>query len=697
MHKPFSLIALPLLLLVTTACAEPAPAQPYEPLTAGDLQVQIDRQVVERLQEEHYNPVDLDDDFSAQLLHAYLDTLDPGHSVFLASDVQRFEKRYRDQLDDGLRQGELGAAFVIFNTYQQRRVSLYQHILEQLKNGLDSFDLSDAETLEIDREKAPWPADQAARWALWTKLLENQIINMRLDENEPSDEDEDEEHQLPIVERLTRRYRSQLHQVTQVEPIDVVSTYMGAYTHLYDPHTDYFSPKQSENFEINMKLSLQGIGAQLRSQNGYTEIVRLIPGGPAIESGKLKPGDYILAVGQGKDGHFTNIVGMRLDESVLLIRGKKGSTVRLRVSADSDGSDTRTVALVRDKIKLEAQAASKQIIELERNGHSSKIGLITLPSFYQGTSQDVEKLLRELKAQNVAGIIMDLRNNGGGSLREVTDLIGLFMPSAPTVQIRDADGEIHILGDRSTWPIYSGPLAVMVNRLSASASEIFAGAIQDYGRGLIVGSQTFGKGTVQALMPLEKGRIKLTRAKFYRITGASTQIRGVTPDIHFPPLVDPDDIGEGTMPHALPWDHIDATAHPHRNTIEQLLPLLRKLHEERVATDPDFRYRVKRIALAQKRSKREQLSLQIAERRATQKSLQQKRLALANAHRKAIGKKPFEDYQAFVDADDRDVFDVGPASDEPEKPDAYQMETARIVLDLVELLAQRIEGQPNSA
>lgn len=660
----------------------------YSPLAPGDLQQQIDRQVVERLQAEHYRPVAMDDVFSARLLHAYLEDLDPTRSIFLASDIATFEARYGDTLDDGLRAGKLAAAFAIFNTYQERRIEINQWLLERVARGIDFFDLGDHETITVDRENAPWPADKAAQRALWSKRLENQIISMHLgDEDEP--DEEDAEPAPTVQERLLRRYENELKQLVQAEPIDVVAVYMGAYTHLYDPHTDYFSPSQSENFEINMKLSLQGIGAQLRSRNGYTEIVRLIPGGPAIESGKLEPTDRIIAVGQSEEGGFVNIVGMRLDETVQLIRGKKGSVVRLRITS-ADGGQARTVSLVRDKIKLEAQAASKQIIEIERDGKTYQIGLITLPSFYQGTTEDVKRLLLELKAEDIAGIVIDLRNNGGGALGEVTDLVGLFMPSAPSVQIRDAEGRIQVLGSNSE-PVYSGPLAVMVNRLSASASEIFAGAIQDFGRGIILGNTTFGKGTVQALMPLKKGRIKLTRAKFYRITGASTQVRGVTPDIQFPPLVDADEIGEGTLPNALPWDRIEPISYPHRGTIQRLVPVLTEVHQNRVAADPDFQYRVERIALIRERSERDQLSLNLEQRRARQQAFQQQILELANAHRSATGEKPFASFEEFEESDENESLGNELAADEPEEPDAYQEEAARILLDLIEVLEQGIK------
>lgn len=697
------LVLLPILILALTAQAGCAasdtapervpdagagPADGYTPLVADNDEGDIQQEVVSELQDNHYNKIGLDDAFSKKLFDAYLDDLDGTHSVFLASDVKRLRDKYATHLDDELNNGKTTAAFAIFNTYQKRRIQIDQWALARIKKGLDTLDLNNDEALNVDREKAPWPADANAREKLWTKQLENQVISLRLNDIKPKD----------IQKRLTERYTNELKRLRQAEPTDAFSAWMDAYTHSYDPHTDYFSPRRYEDFSINMNLQLQGIGAELRSKNGYAELVRLIPGGPAAKSGKLKPTDRIIAVGQGKSGDFTDVVGMRLDETVQLIRGEAGSTVRLQISPQ-DSSQAKTVVLERAKIQLKDQAADSHVLHVSHDDKKDKIGVITLPSFYNGTADDVKKQLLKLKKQDVAGVILDLRNDGGGALGEAMKLIGLFMDSAPGVQIRDAKGNIQVLGDRNEGAIYDGPLAVMTNRLSASASEIVAGALQDYGRAVIVGSQTFGKGTVQTLLPLSKGQIKLTEAKFYRVTGKSTQDRGVTPDIKFPSAIDPDKIGESALPHALPWDTIDPTSYPHSEQIGQMLTRLKQSHSQRVADDPDFQYLVKRIKLAREQSEKTSVSLDIDKRRAEQKKLKQKTLTLANTHRKATGKSPYDDYQAFEDAQDKAETDqaadstadetlparhTDSASDEDDESDAYQTEAAHILLDMID-------------
>ncbi|GAB3675944.1 carboxy terminal-processing peptidase [Salinisphaera aquimarina] len=699
-------LALSLLLILAlfaqTGCAsdtspEPVPdagagtAEGYTALVPNDNQDDIDREIVRQLQENHYNKVTLDDAFSEKFFDAYLDELDGTRGVFLASDIDHLRKQYAHQLDDELKDGQTVAAFDIYNTYQKRRIQIDQWALDKIEAGIDKIDIDDDETFDVDREDAPWPANAAEREALWTKQLENQIINLKLDDLDDAE----------VTKRLKQRYSNELKQLRQAEPVDAFSAYMDAYTHSYDPHTDYFSPRRSEDFSIDMNLQLQGIGAELRNKNGYAELVRLIPGGPAAKSGKLKPTDRITAVGQGNKGEFTDVVGMRLDETVQLIRGKKGSTVRLQISP-ADNSQSKTITLVRDKIELKDQAARKQVIELERDGQKVDVGLITLPSFYNGTADDVKKLLQELKKnEHLAGVILDLRNNGGGALGEAMKLTGLFMNSVPAVQIRDAEGKVQVLGDRNDGPVYDGPLAVMTNRLSASASEIVAGALQDYGRAIVLGSQTFGKGTVQTLLPLSEGQIKLTQAKFYRVSGKSTQDRGVTPDINFPPVIDPEKIGESALPNALPWDTIKPTAYPYSDEIVQLLTQLKKEHVERVANDPDYQYRIKRINLAREQSQQTQVSLNLATRRAEQDELKQKSLTLANAHRKATGEEPFENYKAFEESEEDD----SPAEEElsahqsgkPDEIDAYQTESAQILLDLVQAFLADENAQPNAA
>ncbi|KEZ76101.1 peptidase S41A, C-terminal protease [Salinisphaera hydrothermalis C41B8] len=710
-------LALSLVLLamlcVQTGCAasetQPAPvpdagagpAQGYTPLTPDNDQSKIDQEVVRELQDNHYNKIKLDNQFSEKFFKAYLDDLDGTHSVFLASDVKRLKREYGDELDDQLKSGNLTAAYAIFNTYQKRRIQIDQWALNRIKQGLGTLNLDDQESFKVDRENAPWPANADAREKLWTKQLENQVIDLRLNDIKPAE----------IQKRLTQRYTNELKQLRQAEPTDAFSVYMDAYTHCYDPHTDYFSPRRYEDFSIDMNLQLQGIGAELRSKNGYAEIVRLIPGGPAAKSGKLKPTDRIIAVGQGKKGDFTDVIGMRLDETVQLIRGKAGSYVRLQVSP-SDNGQTKTITLKRAKIKLKDQEASSQIIHVKRNGTDHKIGLITLPSFYNGTAEDVKKQLIKLKKDHVDAVILDLRNNGGGALGEAMQLIGLFMNSAPGVQIQDADGNIQVLGDRNNGAVYTGPLAVMTNRLSASASEIVAGALQDYGRALILGSQTFGKGTVQTLLPLSSGQLKLTEAKFYRVSGKSTQDRGVTPDITYPSAIDPDKIGESALPNALPYDTIPPTAYPSSDTLQKLLPTLKKEHQERIAHDPDFQYLVQRIELARKQSDQNTVSLDINTRRKEQQQLEDKMLALANAHRKATGKTPYKDYKAFEDAQDadatsgdngnkgetKDTLPTQPTgSTNSDKIDAYETESANILLDLIQAYHSAQQGHKKAA
>jgi carboxyl-terminal processing protease len=695
MRKLALLLLIVLFVFAQTGCAadssaepEPVPdagagtAEGYTPLVPEDNQGEIDREIVKQLQRNHYNKVDLDDAFSEKFFNAYLEELDGTRGVFLQDDIDRLRAKYANALDDELKQGQTRAAFDIYNTYQKRRIQIDQWALNRIEQGIESLDLNDDESFDVDREDAAWPANAAEREALWTKQLENQVINLKLNDLDTAE----------IEKRLTQRYSNELKQLRQTEPMDAFSAYMDAYTHSYDPHTDYFSPRRSEDFNIDMNLQLQGIGAELRSKNGYAELVRLIPGGPAAKSGKLKPTDRIIAVGQDEEGEFTDVVGMRLDETVQLIRGEKGSTVRLQISP-ADNSQTKTVTLVRDKIELKDQAARKQIIEIDRNGQQVDVGLITLPSFYNGTAGDVKKLVQELKKNDdLAGIVLDLRNNGGGALGEAMKLTGLFMNSVPAVQIRDADGNVQVLGDRNDGPVYDGPLAVMVNRLSASASEIVAGALQDYGRAIVLGGQTFGKGTVQTLMPLSEGQIKLTQAKFYRVTGESTQDRGVTPDITFPAAIDPSKIGESALPNALPWDRIKPTTFPYSDEIAQLMDTLERGHRMRIEGDPDYRYRVDRIRLARQQTEKTRVSLNLEQRRTEQQTLKQQSLKLANAHREATGEEPFEDYAAFEASEEGDSpqeqeLGAHPSAEDGEI-DAYQTESARILLDLVEAFIQ---------
>lgn len=682
------------------AAATHPTADHYVPVHPTDAEARTSLRVVAELQHHHFKNVALDDAFSSKLLKAYLDDLDPAHSVFLASDVQRFRTSYGAHLDEALKNGNLDPAFTIYNVYQERRQDDLRGMLGILKKGLVTLDLNTHAKILIDRKNAAWPADATAMSALWHKRLENDVISLKLDDNSDAD----------IKDTLSKRFQSQLKRLDQTESRDAFEAYMNAYTRSYDPHTEYFPPSASESFDIHMRLSLEGIGAVLQSKNGYVEIVRLVPGGPASKNGQIHPADRIVAVGQGPDGPMVDVVGMRLDEVVQLIRGPKSSTVRLKISPANagDSHQTRIVRIVREEVTLKDQAAQKKVIKIKRNGHDYKIGVITLPTFYidfqamqagnpdyRSSTRDVHRLLDELEQTGVDGVIIDLRNNGGGALQEATELTGLFIPTGPIVQIRDASNRVSVLGDRDPEVAYKGPMAVLVNRLSASASEIFTGAIQDYGRGLVLGGQTFGKGTVQTLIPLKRGQLKLTEAMFYRVSGDSTQLRGVIPDIHYPPIYNHDKIGESALPNALPWGHIPSVPHTDTGQLVSLVPTLRRDHEARAAHDPNFQYLKQQIALFDKIQKRDSVSLNLAERRAQQDQLDHERLALANRHQVATGKKPFKTIAELEASGDEGVAQ-GMAAETAQAPeekdqrnDPYLHESGEVLVDLIRLKAKR--------
>ena len=539
----------------------------------------------------HYKKRYLDDELSAELLEAQIYQLDRAKLYFLQSDIDSFAP-LRDKFDDAIRAGDAGPAFTLYNRYHHRAEQRLQYLLELIELGLDKLDFGIEETIATEREHADWAKTEAELDELWRKQLKSTVLSLKL-----SDKNLDE-----IAEVLQKRYSNQLHRLRQATPEDAFSLFANAFTGLYDPHTQYFSPRTSENFNINMRLSLEGIGAVLQSQDEHTKVVRLIPAGPADKQGQLKPADLIVGVAQGDDGEMIDVVGWRLDEVVDLIRGPKGSTVRLEVNrTDANGKTNREISIVRNKVKLEEQAAQKAVLQIERDGQTRKLGVISIPTFYidfralqagdpdyRSTTRDVETLLNELIEEGVEGLVIDLRNNGGGSLREAVELTGLFIPQGPVVQIKDAWGRIRIESDHDD-KAFNIPLAVMVNRLSASASEIFAGAIKDYDRGLIIGNSTYGKGTVQALHPLEHGQLKLTQQMFYRISGVSTQNKGVVPHIQLPEIYDPEKVGESTETGALPWDKVNPLPHNQLDAIEPaLISILEQKHQQRVESEPDL-------------------------------------------------------------------------------------------------------------
>ncbi|WP_285275513.1 carboxy terminal-processing peptidase [Halopseudomonas bauzanensis] len=648
---------------------------------------------VELLRRHHYNRIQLDDALSSEIFDTYLRQLDPQRSLFTAADIDSFEE-YRHKLDDLLLAGDLSVGFAIHTRQIQRADQRMVYALQLLREGVDQLDFTSDQNILIDREKAEWPADDDALHVLWRQQIKDEVLRLKLAGRE----------QDAIQELLEKRYINAQKRLYQTRSEDIFQNYINALAQVYDPHTQYLSPDNAENFDINMSLSLEGIGAVLQSDNDYTKIVRLVPAGPAEKSKQLAPADRIIGVAQDK-GEMVDVVGWRLDEVVKLIRGPKGSSVRLEViPASNPPSDltSREVALVREAVKLEDQAAKSSVLEFSEQGNDYRIGVIEVPGFYidfkayrrgdpdyRSTTRDVRHLLSELQEQQVDGVVLDLRNNGGGSLQEATELTGLFIDQGPTVLVRDSKGDVQVLDDPEAGIAYSGPMAVIVNRLSASASEIFAGAMQDYGRALVIGEPTFGKGTVQSIQPLNHGELKFTLAKFYRVSGQSTQNRGVVPDITYPSLLDTVDIGESSLPRALPWDTIPAARYEADKRLDKYIPLLTDKHKARAANDPEFTYTLARIELNRAMQEREYLPLNEERRRIEQKEFEDKLLTMENTRRKALGEDPLE----ALDKEDPLMDGTGipsPMAEEEstDEDDPFLAETGHILIDLLELKRQ---------
>lgn len=650
----------------------------------------------------HYKPRALDDALSAEIYKRYLDALDGERLFFLAEDIEKFDA-WRTRLDDAIRTGNLQPVFDIFNLYVQRvgeRVAHARALVEK------DFDFSRDETWRYDRKDQPWAADRAELDELWRQYVKNDALRLKLAGRK------DEE----IRKTLDKRYANLESRIRQLKSEDVFQTFMNAYATAIEPHTGYMTPRTSENFNISMRLSLEGIGAVLQRQDEFVVIRSIVPGGPAAMSGKIKPGDRIVAVGQGRSGPMTDVVGWRVDDVVELIRGPKDSVVRIDVLPAEAGLDGKheQVAIVRDKIKLEEQAAKRSILTIDTEEGQRRIGVITLPTFYQdfdarrrndpdytSATRDVARLLAELKAERVDGVVMDLRNNGGGSLNEAIELTGLFIDSGPVVQVREAGGRVSVESDRSGGVAWDGPLAVLTNRASASASEIFAAAIQDYGRGLIIGEQTFGKGTVQNLIDLDRwprnetarfGQVRLTVAQFFRPAGGSTQHKGVLPDIQFPVTLDASEYGESSYDNALPWTKIAPAPHPRLGDFGPLLPLLAKRHEARVAEDPEFQWWREDVAEYRAQRARKEISLNIDVRRAERERIEARRKAREEA-RKALGIDAPSLARSSSDdglqADERDVAaDAAAEREQERRPDALLRESAAILADAIDLLSR---------
>jgi len=637
-----------------------------------DIQRETVVELVEQLEERHYSKQAYTDELSSQHLDAYIDSLDGSKMFLTAADIKEFQQ-YRTVMDDQLPEGNLDAGFAIFNRFQERLRTRLESINENLPEIIAAMDFTVDEYYELDTDDRDWAAAQPELDERWRKHLKNQVLSLRLAEKSAEE----------IPETLNRRYTNQLKRVEQYNHQDVFQIYANALTELYDPHTNYFSPRRSENFNINMSLSLEGIGAVLQAEDEYTKVARLVPKGPADKQGDLEPSDKIVGVGQGDEGDIEDVIGWRLDEVVQLIRGPKDSTVRLQViPGKSKSTDERkTITIVRNEVKLEEQSAQKEILEIPNGDDTIKVGVIDIPAFYidfeamrrgdkdyKSTTRDVKKLLQELQDEGVDGLVVDLRNNGGGSLQEANELTGLFIEYGPTVQIRHSSRRVWRDGKRLKSDYYEGPLVVLINRLSASASEIFAGAIQDYERGIIVGDRSFGKGTVQTLSPLTEGQLKITESKFYRISGDSTQHRGVVPDLAFPSLFDTEEIGESSLDHALNWDQINSVRHRRYDDLSSVLPLITNLYEERSEANPDFVYLEDQIAMATQTRKLEQLPLNEEKRIALRESQESKALAIENKRRVAKGEAPLtsldEEEEAVEQAETAEVAEAAEQNDD---------------------------------
>ena len=605
-------------------------------------------EIVDKLTTKHYRQQPMNDELSKSLLEHYVNLLDPAKSYFLQSDISEFQQ-WETSLDDMLKDGDLDPGFKIYNRYYQRALDRLQGNIDLLNSDFE-FDLTKDEYLPFDVDDNHWPATVKDADDYWRKRIKEGYLRLKLNDKEPKD----------ARELMVKRYENLKKQLAQRDNEDIFQVYMNALTSLYDPHTSYFSPRSMKNFQIAMSLSLTGIGAVLQLEDEHTKIVRVVPGGPADKQGILHAGDKIVAVAQDKE-ELVDVIGWRLDDVVELIRGEKDSLVRLEIipSKGESAGSSREISIVRDKIQLEEQAAKAEVIEVNNEAGNYRVGVIEIPTFYldveayhnrdpnfKSTTKDVMRLLNELREEKVDGIILDLRNNGGGFLQEATTLTDLFIDPGPIVQVRHSDQFVSRNYRSRANAYYKGPLMVLINRLSASASEIFAGAIQDYGRGLVVGGQSFGKGTVQVQLPVQEGQIKLTESKFYRVSGTSTQHQGVVPDISLPTLYDIDKVGESSEENALPWDKIPAVPHRRYNLSKAPLETLNSRHQQRLVKDPDLVYLSNELALIKERRDIKELSLNEEKRRAETKEYDNALLSLENTRRIA------KDLSAYASVED---------------------------------------------
>ncbi len=634
----------------------------------------------------HYRKTKLNDSLSAAMFDKYIDAIDHGKLYYLATDITDFEQ-YKNSFDDYLQKRELDVPFQMYNVFRKRyqeRSAYIQTLLKEAK----PFDFTQDESMNTDREKAAWAKNTDELNDTWRKYLKSEALDLKLSGKADT----------AVVSTLRDRYKSRDRALGRIRTEQVFQMFMNAYSESLDPHTSYMAPTSADRFKQEMSQSLEGIGALLREEDNYIKIVEVIPGGPAFKGKQLKKEDKIVAVAQGDEGKFVDIVGWFVDDAVKLIKGPKSTVVRLQIiSADAlPGSAPKEYRLVREKIKLEEQRAKSEIVSINNGNKDFKIGVIDIPLFYRdfegaqhrekefsSTTRDVQKLITDLQTSNVDGIVIDLRNNGGGSLTEAVSLTGLFINRGPVVQVKESQGEIEVQSDNDPSIAYDGPLAVMVNRFSASASEIFAAAIQDYKRGLIVGEQTYGKGTVQTLIDLNQwvpkeqdqlGQVKLTVAKFYRINGSSTQLKGVMPDLELPTAFKVNEYGEGSQPSALPWDQIPSSDYKVASNINpKIVDQLRDKYKHRLKTDEELKTLVKTLDEFKQARENKVVSLQESKRKLERDEAEKKRAAM-----KQLGEDSADDEE-----DEADSKVAEAPKDVKKKKDIYLTETGRMLADLI--------------
>ncbi|TDB65881.1 carboxy terminal-processing peptidase [Arundinibacter roseus] len=649
-----------------------------EDLSPTEAQFRAEALVTRILSNYHYRKTKLTDSLSVVIYKKYLDDIDHNKLYYLASDVERFEI-HKESFDEFLTKGELDVPYEMYNVFRKR----YQERSAFIQNLLQKpapFDFTVDESLNTDREKAPWAKSGEELNDIWRKYIKSEALDLKLAGKADT----------AIVSTLRDRYKNRDRALARIRTEQVFQMYMNAFAESLDPHTNYMGPTTADRFKQDMSQSLEGIGAMLREEDNYIKIVDVIPGGPAFKGKQLKKEDRIMGVAQGDEGKFVDIVGWFVDDAVKLIKGSKGTVVRLQVLAANALPNTppREIRIVREKVKLEESRAKSEIVSVEQGGRQMKIGVIDIPMFYRdfegaqkrekefsSTTRDVQALMEQLQKDGVEGIVIDLRNNGGGSLTEAISLTGLFIQKGPVVQVKESMGDIEIQSDTDPMIAYDGPLAVMVNRFSASASEIFAAAIQDYKRGVIVGEQSYGKGTVQTVIDLnqwmpkeseELGQVKMTVAKFYRVNGSSTQLRGVMPDLELPTAFAANEYGEGSQPSALPWDQIASSRYEVTHAIsDKTIARLRDKYAQRLQSDEELKKLAKDLESFRKAREDKSVSLQIDKRKKEREEAEKKRSAVSS-----------------LDMEDEEA-EEGEVTPAKKKKDVYITETSRILADLV--------------